>query len=112
MSILGAMEKYEKMLQNPKNRTSTTDQMVKMKQDSPYESVGIQDPETALVEEGISPEDRSMFASMDKGMQARWNNNEGGGENRRIDNLEKQIAEMQELLVTVMKTHMKLLDKI
>lgn len=112
MSILGALKKYEKMLEDPQNRVSSSGSV---KQQTPYKDLGMQDPD--LIDESLSPEDMAMFDAVDKRMEKRWsgeikdeqpttNINEG-----RIQKLEKEIAELKDLMMQMMKTHMELLQK-
>ena len=125
MSILKNLETYEKMLQDPKNRVSSSG---KIKQPAPTVSelngvaAGKKLDTSNLPEESnrqgnledISEEEQSYLSAIDKRMALR---REGklpdiSSKDDRILKLEKQVNEIQELLIEVMKTHMKLLDKI
>lgn len=117
MSIMKNLSTYEKMLENPKNRVKTS-----MKQPMPGQSE-LKGADTSKIdtikEEGVSPEEESFFSAIDKRMALRRqgkindsSNVSSSVPNDRIQKLEKQVSEMQELMITMMKTHMKLLEKI
>ena len=127
MSIMKNLETYEKMLQNPANLVSTTG---KIKQPMPTaaELSGVTGgkkidtsnlPEESKRQgnlEDVSPEEEAFLSTIDKRMAARKRGelpaiNEQGGSDR-IVKLENQVKEIQELLVEVMKTHMKLIERL
>jgi len=106
---------YEKMLQNPKNRIKT-----QIKQPTPYEDLGIKDPNLTLESKDVNvltPEEEDMINAIDKRMEMRKKGLDPGSINTssvdesRIQKLEDQIKEIQETLIHLMNTHMKLLEK-
>lgn len=111
---------YEKMLQDPQNRTSSSGMV---KQPIPYDELGMSNPDHP---EFLSQEDQAMMAAADKGMiqrahgpvepltQASTNHTPITATNiseARIQNLEKEIAELKDLMTQIMKTHLKLLKQ-
>jgi hypothetical protein len=107
MSVQSA---YEKMLKNPQNRISTSGMM---KQPMPNESnIGATADLSKIPGKDLTdPVEDAYMADVDARMKARASGtplNEGV----MIGSLEKRVKEIEELLVEVMKTHMKLLEKL
>ena len=106
------MSIYEKMLQTPKNRVSSTGTI---KQPSPYDSGSIKAPMSEAGEK-INAEEDAYLASIDQRMAARKkgesvSESDTTSDVSRIVILEKEVKELQTLMTEVMKTHMKLLEK-
>jgi hypothetical protein len=115
MSIKGALSAYEKMLQDPANRRSSSGQM-KQPMPNSTDTLGAdssQVPE-APVDTSISAEEMAAMSEIDSRMAARK-----AGKLPPIQeeipvansDLERRVTEIEQLLVEVMKTHMKLLGK-
>lgn len=115
MSISSTMNIYEKMLQTPKNRVSSTGTI---KQPSPYDSgsgAGVKAPISEAGEK-LNAEEDAYLASIDQRMAARKkgesvSESDTTADVSRIVILEKEVKELQMLMTEVMKTHMKLLEK-
>jgi len=125
MSNTRAQEIYEKMLKKPENRTNSAGQM---KQPSPFDDPEISgsDVDTSKIEEtperaDISPEEQSYLSEIDRRMALRKEGKLPGHpgtrasaqapvDESRIDKLENQVKEMEELLIEIMKAQMKLLN--
>lgn len=110
MSINGAMDIYQKMLEKAENRKSSSGMI---KQPTPYDSGQISNPVAEAGEE-LNPEEEMYLADIDKRMAARAAGNpitESSGTNdvSRIVKLEKEVESLKELMTEMMKTHMKLL---
>ena len=127
MSILKNLETYEKMLQNPKNRVSTSG---KIKQPMPNAATiksaagGKVDtsnlPEESKRLEDVSEEEQSYLSAIDQRMMARRKGelpplhagaSAGAGvSEQRIQKLEERLQEMQELLMEIMKAQMHIIN--
>ena len=101
MSISSTMNIYEKMLQKPKNRISTSGTI---RQPTPSDT-GIK---TSV------DEDAAYLADVDRRMALRQKGITEDNQNEktsRITKLEKEVADLKNLMTEMMKTHMKLLGK-
>ena len=103
---------YQKMLENPDNRKSSSGSM---KQPTPY-SDGKQGPGPTESGEPLNAEENAYLESIDQRMAARRKGeaiteSETKPEVSRIVKLEEEVSELKELMVEMMKTHMKLLRK-
>jgi len=114
MSIIGAASIYEKMLQNPKNRKSTSGTI---HQPTPYDT-GASLPVSVPKETGedLTGEEAAFLANIDSRMAMRAagkpvNESKTTGDISRIAILEKEVSELKELMTEMMKTHMKLLER-
>ncbi len=110
MSIKGALTAYEKMLQNPKNRRSTSGEM---KQPMPNSADALGADTSVIppeVNTGASAEDLADMNAIDARMAARKAGKLQEGPKASSD-LERRVTEIEQLLIEVMKTHMKLLEK-
>jgi hypothetical protein len=96
---------YEKMLENPDNRVSSSGMM---KQPVPN---GAETAGAAVVQENTKedPQEAAYMAGIDARMKARAT----GQVNDTITspNLETRLKEVEDLLVEVMKVHMKIIKK-
>lgn len=104
MSVLSA---YEKMLQNPKNRVSSSG-MIKQPVPGVNEVSGAN--MSKVPEQKIDPqtaEENAYMAGVDTRMAARQRQ-----VNENNDSLEKRVKDIEELLVEVMKTQTKLINKL
>ena len=112
MSISGSMSIYEKMLQNPENRKSSSGTI---KQPTPYDSGEINSPakEARQTGEQLNPEESAYLQEIDRRMALRSSGKPAASaeEVPRIEKLEKEVSELKELMTEMMKTHMKLLRK-
>jgi hypothetical protein len=124
MSLMDAQKAYEKMLQDPKNRVSTQG---KIKQPTPYSDGIAKDPDGTRLEEDsnvLTAEEQATMDAIDQRMARRQQGDgvirvEGGPVSEsRFEKLEKdnrkmkkQISEIQELMMDMMKAHMKLMEK-
>ena len=104
------MSAYEKMLRNPENRISTSGMM---KQPTPNDAnIGaVADLSEVSGNEKLDPEEAAYLSGIDARMKARAAGtpmNEGV----MTGDLEKRVKQIEELLVEVMKTHMKLIEKL
>lgn len=117
MSLTDLSNVYEKMLQNPNNRKSSSGTI---KQPTPYDSGKLIDPNLTGEQTGdshfLDAEETAYLADIDKRIALRSAGKEANeGKTKdvsRIAKLEKDITELQELMTEMMKTHMKLLEKI
>ena len=123
MSLSKSQEIYEKMLKNPKNRTNSSGQM---RQPSPFDDPEIRggDIDTSKIEESqdpktadVSQEEQTYLAEIDRRMALRREGKPAADtrasapvDESRIDKIENQVKEMQELLIEIMKAQMKLLN--
>ena len=100
MSLMDVAEKYEKMLKNPENRGSSAGTM---KQSTPYTEAGIPDP-NASMDEGVSADEQAYMAEMDRRIKLK---NQGistsGEDGDRLDKIQKDLTEVKNLLVEMMK---------
>jgi len=108
---MSAITAYEKMLRNPANRISTSGQL---KQPMPNEStIGAAGADLNNIpgkDMGpVDPEEAAYLASVDARMAAR---RAGQPINESTINLEKRVKDIEELLVEIMKTHTKLINKL
>lgn len=113
MSLKGTMSIYEKMLQNPENRKSTSGTI---KQPTPYDSGDIKSPGKQAQQTGeeLNPEESAYLQEIDRRMALRSTGKKvpsNSAEDGRIKKLEEEVSELKELVMQVMKTHMKLLEK-
>ena len=114
MSLTDLSKMYERMLQNPENRKSSSGTM---KQVTPYDS-GVTDQTPSDTSKSLDTGDVSYLAEMDRRIAARKAGSpivESGGtspDDSRIMILENKVSELQELMKEMMKTHMKLLEKV
>jgi len=111
MSITGAASIYEKMLQDPKNRKSSSGTM---RQPTPYDA-GASLPASIPAGEELTSDEAAYLANIDSRMALRAAGkpvNETTGDASRIIKLEQEISELKELMTVMMKTHMKLLKEI
>ena len=114
MSITGAASIYEKMLQNPDNRKSSSGSI---KQPTPYDtgaSLPVSVPKSTG--EDLTSEEAAYLASIDSRMALRAagkpvNESKTTGDISRIAILEREVSELKELMTEMMKTHMKLLGE-
>ena len=122
-SILKNLSIYEKMLQNPKNQKRTY-----MKQNMPSmsELKGAAGGKVDLsnVAETVSPgsseylsaEQEAEFADIDARMSKRWSGERSDKDlvteqsSSRVAKLEKDVNELKDMMMMLMKTHMKLLN--
>jgi hypothetical protein len=102
---------YEKMLQNPDNRVSSAGMM---KQPTPgnADTAGADISQVQDVKEsGTNPEEAAYFAGIDARMAAR---KDGSPVNETLtvkSDVETRLKEVEDLLVEVMKVHMKIIKK-
>ena len=111
MSLKGTMSIYEKMLQNPENRKSTSGTI---KQPTPYDSGDIKSPGKQAQQTGeeLNSEESAYLQEIDRRMALRSAGKEvPSTDDNRIKKLEEEVSELKELVMQVMKTHMKLLEK-
>ena len=110
MSLKDVSNMYEKMLENPKNRISSSGTI---KQPTPFDGQANNPISTG---EDLNTEETDYLADVDRRMALRAAGEEVNEseteEDVRIAKLEKDITELQELMTEMMKTHMKLLEKI
>lgn len=122
-----SQEIYENMLKNPKNRTSSSGQV---KQPSPFEDAEIRggNIDTSKIEESqdpkagdVSQDEQNYLSEIDRRMKLRKEgkmappaDTPAGAHARvdesRIDKIENQVKEIQDLLMEIMKAQMKLLN--
>ena len=105
MSIQGAMSAYEKMLQNPANRRSTSGEL---KQPMPNlaEAQGhASKNNTPTIEDA----DDLWIKQLDRKMARKKNLNESEGND---DQILQALNEVKELLKTVMNVNLKVLEKL
>ncbi len=105
MSMTEVSKLYEKMLQEPTNRKSSTGAV---KQPTPYGAMGIQDPNLAGT--GMTAEESANMAAIDARM-AKRQDEPVVAESSRINKLEHDVSELKELMMSLMKTHMEILEK-
>ena len=106
---------YEKMLQNPKNRSSSSGTM---KQGTPYDSgsgAGVKAP-MAEAGEKLNAEEDAYLANIDERMALRKkgesvSESDTTSDVSRIVILEKEVKKLQMLMTEVMKAHMQLMEK-
>lgn len=110
MSITGAASIYEKMLQNPKNRKSSSGTI---HQPTPYDTGKA--PAPARVADHLTSEESAYLSNIDSRMALRAagkvDESKTTGDISRIGILEKEVSELKELMTVMMKTQMKLLGE-
>jgi hypothetical protein len=106
MSLLDIADKYEKMLKDPNKRKTSTGQM---KQPTPYDEIGIPDPDTQI-EEGVSAEEKAYLAEIDRRVSQRQQGTGTVNENDRLVKMEKSLNDIKDLLVEMMKAQMQILE--
>ena len=105
---MSALTAYQKMLQNPKNRISTSGQL---KQPMPNEStIGVQGADLNNIpgKDVEDPKEMEYLAGIDARIAAR----KAGQLNENSTGLEKRVKDIEDLLTEIMKTHMKLINKL
>lgn len=124
-SDMSVIEKYEKMLKNPKNRVSTSG---KLKQPMPSSAeiagVGGGKVDTSSIPEetqrrssGVSREEEAFISELDKRMAARQSGGSPSSSSstlneasaKKISSLEKRVKELEDTLTEVLKIQTKLL---
>ena len=112
MGLLEIADKYEKMLQNPENRKSSSG-MLKQQAPSLAEASGQAKPKDQPIREDA--DDRWM-KELDKRMDARKQRlNEAGDYSNigfQIKNLSKDLKEIKDMLKMVLDANLKLLQKV
>jgi hypothetical protein len=106
---MSVQDLYEKMLINPKNRQSSSGSI---KQPTPYDNNDLDigpDPNTTL-DDSVSPEERAFMAAVDKRVQAKNEGRKYDDSGDKLDKIEKDISEIKDLLVEMMKTHLQILE--
>lgn len=114
MSLTDLSKMYQKMLEKPGNRKSSSGTI---RQPSPYDSGKMSDPAvTGESSEPLNAEENAYLSSIDERMAARRKGepiteSETKPEVSRIVKLESEVFKLKELMTEMMKTHMKLLRK-
>lgn len=129
MSLNKSQELYENMLKKSENRGSSSGTM---RQPTPFDDPGMSaeinsgkvdtsniDTPEQNTEHDVSPEEQAYFSAIDQRMADRQKGKlpaKAGArasarvDESRIDKIEYQVKEMQDLLIEIMKAQMKLLN--
>jgi hypothetical protein len=114
MSLTKTAQLYEKMLQNPENRKRS---FVRQPMPGDEELGGVKPPVDEAA--GISEEDDAWIRDVDKRVANKGSKGASAtaaapsniSEAKRIKKLEEEVAELKELMTTIMKQHLKLIGK-